>query len=231
MFVWFLLFALLLRKPNGTRQAWTLVLALGAVCLVLHVGQSYINAHIIYYLHRHICTVICELLQALAVALAVLLALSDLIRLRNRSLRFLLVFLILFAVGSAAILANAPIVLGPGVLATLFGIFLFLFLTGHALLHGLLGWLAGPRWLGWCAGIALVLGLAPVLALAVVGSILNRSIHLQSATIAFRSAATMSEAVLGPYFVFFWFLLLALLVPLYRRRLAQCFGYPTEVPS
>jgi hypothetical protein len=48
---------------------------------------------------------------------------------------------------------------------------------------------------------------------------------LQSTVEYFRLAVTLSEAVLGPYFVLFWFLLLALLVPLYRERLARSLGY------
>jgi hypothetical protein len=228
VWVWFLLFALLLRKPNRSLPAWAVALVLGVVSVILHIAQDYINAHIIFYLDRHICTVICEMLQALAVSLAVLLAVSDLIPFRNRLLRFLLILLILLAAGAVAILPNAPIVAGPVALVALFGFFLLTFLIGHVLLRTLLGWLAGPRRLAWSAVAALLLGIAPVLAFAIVGSILNRSMQLQSTTIAFRSATTISEAFLGPYFVLFWFLLLALLVPLYRQRLAQSFGYVME---
>jgi hypothetical protein len=52
---------------------------------------------------------------------------------------------------------------------------------------------------------------------------------LQSTIESFRLAVTLSEAILGPYLVLFWFLLLGLLVPLHRRRLALCFGY--DVPA
>jgi hypothetical protein len=229
VFVWFFLFALLLRKVNRNRQAWALVLALGAISLLLHVAQSYITAHITFYLHRHICTIICELLQTLASAMAVLLALADLITLRSRLLRFGLVFLILLAAGVVAIVPNAPIVLSPAVWIAVFGFFLFVFLLGHAILRTLLKWLVGPRGLAWNAGIALLLGLAPVVAFAVIGLILNRSLQLQSTIISFRFATTVAEAVLGPYFVLFWFLLLALWVPLYRERLARAFGYTPVV--
>jgi hypothetical protein len=82
-----------------------------------------------------------------------------------------------------------------------------------------------PDLLGWRAALSLLLGAGPIVAWAVVGSILNRSLQLQSTVEYFRLAVTLSEAVLGPYFVLFWFLLLALLVPLYRERLARSLGY------
>lgn len=222
--LWLVLLGLLLRKPNRTRQAWSLVLALGAVSLFLHAAESYINTHVVFYLHRHICTMICESLQALAAALAVLLAGSDLIALRNRLLRFLLVFLILFETGAVAIFANASVVLSTAIWITVFGFFLFVFMTGHAILHALLRKLVG-RPLGWSAALSLLLGTGPILAFALAGAILNQSLHVQSTIEYFRLTVTLSEAILGPYFVFFWFLLLALLVPLYRERLARSFGY------
>ena len=62
----------------------------------------------------------------------------------------------------------------------------------------------------------------------IIGSILNRSVHLQGVAISFRSAIVLAHAFLGPYFILFWFLLLGLLVPLYRRRLAPSFGYEAD---
>lgn len=225
VFLWLVLLALLLRRPNRNRQAWTLVLALGAIFLLLHAAESLINAHIIFYLHRHMCTILCEMLRTLAGAIAVLLALSDLLPRRHRLLRFVLVLLVLFAAGAAAILLNAPIVSEPPIWILVFGLFLLPFLAGHAILRRLLRWRAGPRQLAWSTGVSLLLGLAPLLAFVIIGSILNRSVHLQSVTISFRFAVMLAHAFLGPYFILFWFLLLGLLVPLYRRRLAQSFGY------
>ena len=226
--LWFVLFGLLLRPPNRNRQAWSLVLALTVVSLSLHAAESYVNAHIIFYLHRHICTIICESLEALAAALAVLWAVSDLIALRNRLLRFLLVYLIVFEAGAIALFANAPVALSAGTWIAVFGFFLFVFMVGHAILQTPLRWLAGRRRLAWSTALSLLLGAGPVLAFAIVGSILNRSLQLQSTIEYFRLAVTLSEALLGPYVVLFWFLLLALLIPLYRERLARSFGYPTE---
>jgi hypothetical protein len=106
-----------------------------------------------------------------------------------------------------------------------FGVFLFLFQVGHAILRIVLRRLAGPRQLAWSAGISLLLGVAPLMAFAIVGAILSRSIQLLSTLEVFRMGTILSQAILGPYFVLFWFLLLGLLVPLHRRRLARCFGY------
>jgi len=268
--LWFILLALLLlRKPNRTRQAWAIVPAWAAAALLLHAAEGYVNAHVTFYLHRHICTIICESLQALAGAIAVLLAMSDLLAVRRRIWRFLLVFLILFEAGALALGANAPVALSTGMWIAVFGFFLFVFLVGHAVLRGLLGLgvgalgragaglralrnksgpvpAAGPpagelpaldaslpapakrpdRLLTWSAALSLLLGAGPVAAFAVVGAILNRSLQLQSTMEYFRLAVTLSQALLGPYFVLFWFLLLARLVPLYRDRLARSFGYP-----
>ncbi len=225
VFLWFVLLALLLRKPNRNRQAWSLAIVLAVVSLLLHVADSYINSHIIFYLHRHICTIICESLQALAAALAVLLAMSDLISLRHPLLRFLLIFLALFETGAVAIFVNASAVLSTGLWITAFGLFLLVFLIGHAVLQALLRRLV-RRPLGWSTAISFFLGAGPVLAFALVDSTLNRSPQFQNTAEYFRLAITLSEAILGAYFVFFWFLSLALLVPLYRERLARCFGYP-----
>ncbi len=224
VFLWLILLALLLRKPNRNRQAWSLALVLAVVSLFLHMADSYINSHIIFYLHRHICTLICESLQALAAALAVLLAMSDLISLRHSLLRFLLIFLALFETGAVAIFLNASAVLSTGLWITAFGLFLLVFMIGHAVLQALLRRLV-RRPLGWSTALSVFLGTGPVLAFALVDSTLNRSAQFQNTAEYFRLAITLSEAILGPYFVFFWFLLLALLIPLYRERLARSFGY------
>jgi hypothetical protein len=238
VFLWLVLLALLLRKPNWNRQAWAIVLALGAVFLVLHAAQSYVNAHILFYVERHICSILCEMLRSLAGAIAVLLAMSDRIVLRNRVLRFLLVFLILFAAGAGAIYVNQPIIANAAVWIAVFGIFLLVFLIGHAIFRALLRvgsnavrHLSSPRpparptkLLAWSAGISLLLGIAPAIAFAIAGSILSRSVYLLSTLEVLRMVIALSHAVLGPYLVLFWFLLLAFWVPLYRERLARVFG-------
>jgi hypothetical protein len=229
VFVWFLLFALLLQKNNRTRQAWSVVLALAAVSLVFHVAQNYINTHIVYYLDRYRWTGICESLQALAAALAVLLAVADRITLRNRVLRLLLVFGILFTTGAASILLNPPVVGSTDVWIAKCAFYLLVFLIGHAVLHTLLRRLSGRRELMWTMVTALVIGVGPLLAFPVILRILSRFSPFLSTWVTFREAMTRVEAITGPYFVLFWFLLLALLVPLHRQRLAQSFGY--SVPT
>lgn len=79
--------------------------------------------------------------------------------------------------------------------------------------------------LAWSDGISLLLGIAPTIAFAMAGAILSRSVYLLSTLEALRMVITLSHAVLGPYLVLFWFLLLALWVPLYRERLSRAFGY------
>jgi hypothetical protein len=230
VFLWFVLLALLFRKANWNRQAWVIVLALGVIFLLFHAVESQINTGITYYWDRDASEILFEMLRSLATALAVLLALADLIVFRNRLLRFLLAFLILFAAGAAAIALNAPIVATSKVWIAVFGVFLLLFLIGHAILRTLLGWLTGPRRLAWAAALSLLLGATPLLLSVIVALTPSRSVYSAGALMVFRGA-TVAQAISGPYFVFFWFLLLALLVPLYRRRLAQCFGYPTEASS
>ena len=44
-------------------------------------------------------------------------------------------------------------------------------------------------------------------------------------------ATIVSQILFAPYFVFFCFALLALLSPLYRQRLTDCFGRSAAMPS
>ena len=225
VFLWLVLLVLLFRKPNWNRQAWAIVLALGVVFLVLHAAESLINLYVVYHADRYASAILLDMLRFLAGALAVLLAVSDGITLRHRWGRFLPVFLILFVAGAAALLLNPPIVITFEAWLLIFGVFLLLFLVGHVLLGTLLGWLTGPRRLAWTAALTLPLGAAPLLICAGLGPLLDRSIGSGAALAVFRAAAA-AQAILGPYFVLSWFLLLGLLVPFYRRRLAQAFGYP-----
>ncbi|MCX5644720.1 MAG: hypothetical protein NTZ17_08540 [Phycisphaerae bacterium] len=45
-----------------------------------------------------------------------------------------------------------------------------------------------------------------------------------STWVAFRSIVALAGAIMGPYFVLFWFLLVVLWVPLFRERLVHAFG-------
>lgn len=223
--MWPVLLVLLLRKPNRVRQAWTLLLPLVALYLVLRIVESRMDGYTLFYLNRHACAILCEFLRLLTTGLALLLATSDWIKGRSRVLRLLQVFLLLYLPGLVPILLSAPVVLNTTFWAVAFAFFVLAFLTGHALLHALLRWLSGSRELGWTLGLALTLALGPLLAFAVIARLLSRSLQLQSTWEAFRMALTLSQAFTGPYLVLSGFLLLALFVPFYRRRLAQCFGY------
>ncbi len=97
--LWFVLFVLLLRKPNRTRQAWTVLLPLAAIYAALGVVESRLTCRGLFYSTLHDCSMLFESLRTLAVALAVLLAIADRITVRNRALRLLLVFGILFTDG------------------------------------------------------------------------------------------------------------------------------------
>ncbi len=224
--LWLVLLGLLFRKPNWNRQAWAIVPALGAIFLIFRAVESQVSVGIGYYWDRDADEILFEMLRWLAGALAVLFALADLIPFRNRLWRFLLVFLILFGAGAAALSINTPIVATSKVWIVVFGIFLLLFLLGHTILRALLAALTGPRQLTWAARVSLLLGAAPLLVCAAIGLILSRSNpYSGSALAAIFRVVNLSQAILGPYFVLSWFLLLGLLVPLYCRRLAQCFGY------
>jgi hypothetical protein len=223
---WFVLFGLLLfRKSNQTIRAWGLVLPLLAVYLILHVVESQINTHVIFYLHRYICSGICELLRALAVGLAVLLSVSDLITFRNRLVRFITVFLILFSAGVLMMRLNTPMFLSARVWIAIFGFMLLVFVLGHAIIHAVLRWLPIRHRLGWCAGASFVLGFAPFLTIVITERILSRSIQLQSTWESFRLIATLTQMISGPYSVFLAFVLLASLSHFHRRRIALSFGY------
>jgi hypothetical protein len=73
------------------------------------------------------------------------------------------------------------------------------------------------------AGVCLVLGLASVLVLAGVKPLLASTQFLPTRHLILNLGA-LTQPFLAPYFVFFWFALLALLSPFYRQRFTNCFG-------
>lgn len=225
VYLWIVLFALLMRKPNRTIHAWTILLPLLAIYLILHVAESKLNSYLIFHLNMYICSQICELLRFLALGLAVLLTVSDLIKVQSRLFRFILVFLILFCAGIAGILLNTPMILTAGALTILFGLFLLIFMVGLSVIHGVLRRLFGRHQLPWCVGVCLVFGLLPILILGSIELILSRSVQLQSTQELLRVLIVLSQAISAPYFVFSWFVLAALLSPFYRRRFEHCFTH------
>jgi hypothetical protein len=173
------------------------------------------------------------MLRSLALGLAVLLTISDLIPVRRRFLRAAAVFSIVVLSGSTARLLNAPLsvvmqpnppsALSASTWSILFGVLVLVFLLGLSVITALLRRWAGPQTLKWCARICLVLGIASVLVLAGVKWLLA-SAQLLTTRQAIVSLGTWLEPFLAPYFVFFWFAVLALLIPFYRQRFANCFG-------
>jgi hypothetical protein len=225
VYLWFVLFALLMRRSNRTGHAWTILLPLLAIHLILHIAEREINSYVIFHLHMYICSQICELLRFLALGLAVLLTVSDLLKVRSRLLRFILVFLILFCTGIAGILLNAPRILNASVLTILFGLFLLIFMVGLRIVLGVLRRLFGHHQLSWCLGVCLVFGLLPILILGSIELILSRSVQLQSTQELLRVLIVLSQAISAPYFVFSGFVLLAVLSPFYRSRFEHCFTH------
>jgi len=193
--LWFVLLVLLLRRSNRSRQAWAVLLPLAAIYVTVGVVESRFTCRGLFYSTLHACSVLCESLRTLAVAIAVLLAISDRITLRNRMLRFLLVLGILFAAGVISILPNAPVVSGTAIWIAEFGFYLLVFLIGHAILHTLLRWLSGRRELVWSMGVALVIGIGPLLAFPIVVMLLRRFSPFLSTWTAFREVMTRAEAL------------------------------------
>lgn len=229
---WFLLGGLLLvRKANQTRAAWAVLFPLAAVYLVLHVVEGTVNSHSTWNCTAYYCSLACEMLRSFALGLAILLTISDLIAARRRFLRAAAVFAIVVLSGSAARLLNAPlsVVMQPNppsalsalAWSILFGVLILAFLLGLSVITALLRRWAGPQPLKWCAGICLVLGIASVLVLAGVKPLLASTQLLTTRRLIFNLGA-LTQPFLAPYFVFFWFALLALLSPFYRQRFSNC---------
>ncbi len=239
---WFLLGGLLLlRKANRTRAAWAVLFPLTAVYLVLHIVEATVNSHSTWNCTAYRCSLACELLRSLALGLAVLLTVSDLIRVRRRFLRAAVVFSIVVLSGSMARLLNAPlsVVMQPNppsalsapTWSILFGVLVLVFLLGLRVITALLRRWAGPRTLKWCAGICLVLGIASVLVLASVKPLLTSTPLLTTRHLIVNLGA-LAQPFLAPYFVFFWFAVLALRSPFYRQRFTNCFvGSATPPPG
>lgn len=228
VYLWFVLFGLLMRRSNRNRSAWIILFPLLVIYIILHIAESWLNSYFIFHLHMYICSLICELLRFFAVSLAILLSVSDLITIQNRSLRFFLVFLIIFFAGALAINFSEPVILNVIVLTTMFGILLLIFMVSRSVISVLLRKFFSYHQLTLYAVVCFVLGFCPILILGIIEVILSRSVQLQSTQVIFRNAIIISQAISAPYIVFLWFVLLALFSPFYRRRFAQSFGLTTQ---
>ena len=185
--------------------------------MTLYVGEDIVNRYAQWYVTPSICSTLCEMLRALALGLAFLLALSDLIKVRHRFLRFLLTSLVIFLPGVTALLLNAPFAFENRVWVVAFGLFLLIFRLGLSLIGALLRRLSRRHPLPWCAGTCLFLGVVSILILVGAG-LASHATRMLSTRQSLFYLALAPQPFLAPYFVFFWFVLLALRSPFYRQR-------------
>jgi hypothetical protein len=234
VYLWFVLGGLLLwRRANRTKAAWAVVLPLLAVYAVLHAVEEIVGCYGDWSFTPFVGGLVCEMLRSLALALAVLLTVSDWIQVRSRVLRAALTFAILVAAGSAAIALNAPLssvtstrptlFWSPAKWSIVFGIEILIFLIGLGLISAVLRRLAGGRALAWCGQVCFTLGMVSVMVLMGTKLLIDWGPLGSRQSQLYFVYGTLVETFLAPYFVFFWFVLLALWSPFYRQRLTTCF--------
>lgn len=223
-YLWILLVCLLLRRPNRSIRAWTILIPLVFIHLILRVTERNLNAYFVFYLHQDLCSTLGDLLRLFAQGTAVYLAVGDLVKARNGTLRFALSFLALFLTGAACIRHNPwPIESQPW--TSWYGGFLLIFLIGHSLAGALLyRWVSPARFNRWYASFCLIFGLCPILILGGIEWWLCGPQQLASSLESMRTAIVLAGALTVPYFVWFWFAILAMRSPLYGERFEHCFG-------
>jgi len=220
------------RRANRTKAAWTIVLPLLAVYAVLHIVEGIVDRHSLTSLTPFLCAIVCEMLRSLALGLALLLTVSDRLKFRSRVLRATLIFVVLLAAGSAAVTLNAPLVsvrsakpvlsLSPALWRWMFGAGILIFMIGLSFLSAVLRWLTRGRALPWCAGVCFALGIALIVGLTEIKLLGAQGRFMSNQDFPFL-AGELLGSLLGPYLVFFWFLLPALWSRFYRQRFTNCF--------
>jgi hypothetical protein len=230
---WFAVILLLLfRKPNRTAQALAILAPLLALYISFAFAERQLNACLLFHYHQYLCSSFGDLFRFFALSLAVVLCLADRLDMPWRWLRFLLVLLLLFLFGNLQIAANAWPMLNTRAWAVIFGIILLAFMVGHSALNAVLRRCArGGRFRWWYGGCALVFGVVPLLVLGAVELHLRRSVQLQSTYETYRVTVVLASAISLPWFVLFWFVLLAARSPFYARRLAQALGVRNLLPE
>lgn len=234
VYLWFILGGLLLlRRANRTKAAWTIVLPLLAVYAVLHVVEGIVGSQSDWCFTPFLGGLVCEMLRSFALGLAVLLTVSDRIKVRSRVLRAALTFVILVAAGSAAIVLNAPLssvtstrptlFLSPAQWSIVFGLGVLIFLIGLGVISAVLRWLTGRRALAWCGQVCFTLGMVSVMVLMGTKLLIDWTQLGNRQSQLYFCGGAFVETFLAPYFVFFWFVLLALWSPFYRQRFTNCF--------
>ncbi len=203
-----------------------------ALYLALAVTERALNGYLVFHYHQYICSAIANLLRYLALSLAILLAIADCLDIPWRLLRFVLVLLFLLLCGDVQVTMNEWPFLRVGPWATLFAVFLFLFLVGHSVVHAVFRrCFRSARFRWWYPGFCLVFGSVPLLVLGMIEFYPRHSSQLQSSLELYRVVGVLTSAVTLPYLVFYAFLLLALRSPLYRDRFARAFGVTSLVPE
>jgi hypothetical protein len=102
-----------------------------------------------------------------------------------------------------------------------FGVMVLVFMIGLSIVAVLLRRFAGRHAWKWCAVVCLVLGVASALILGHV-KLLVDSAQLMSSQQSLFAVGALLQPLLAPYFVFFWFVLLALLSPFHHWRFTSC---------
>ncbi|MEN6576629.1 MAG: hypothetical protein ABFD90_09820 [Phycisphaerales bacterium] len=228
--LWFVLFALLLlRKVNRTRRAWVVLLPLFAIYGILHIAENMHSSFGVWYISIYFRSFLCDALRALGLAIALLAMVSDLVEARSRRFRLVFACVVVLLAGGAAIGVNAPAASSTEAWIVGFGAMTLLSAFGLGIIAILLRWLTGrsdPRVL---AGVCLVLGAGPVCILEGINLLCGSIRPSITMDITMVGGRIFSQVVFAPYLIFFCFLLLAVLSPLYRRRLTGCFT--GEIPT
>ena len=226
------LLLLLIRKPNRTKQAWTLPPALIVLWLLLGFAERRLNVYLVFHYHQYLCTSFADLLRYLSLGIGLVLCISDRLVLPWRWLRFLVVLLLLGLFGQVQIALNAWPMLHSAGWAIIYSLMLLVFMLGHAVVVALLKrWVRPERYRRVHAGFCLLVGVLPGLILVGVDWMLSSSVQLQSTTELLRVIDVLTSGITLPYFVFFWFILLARYSPLYAERLVRGFGLPAPAAA
>lgn len=228
--LWLVLIALLLlRKVNRTRRAWIVLLPLLAIYGILHIVENTHSSFGVWYISIYFRSFVCDALRALGLAIALLATVSDLMQARPRCFRLVFACMIVLLAGGVAIGVNAPAASSTEAWIAGFCVMTLLSAFGLGIIAILLRRIIGrsdPRAL---AGACLVVGAGPICVLEGINLLCGSIRPSITMDITMVGARIFSQIAFAPYLVFFCFLLLAVLSPLYRRRLTGCFG--REIPT
>lgn len=227
--LWAPLFVLLLRKPNRTLRAWSVLAPLLVIYVILGLAEGMLNDYFVFHYHQQMCSIMADLLRFFALGVAIYLAMCDVLSHQRKPIRFLSCGLVLFLAGGASINQNAWATDTAHSWTCWFAASLLWFMASHSLVAWLLG-KAVPQSrfsLGYAA-FCVAFGLAPTLTLGIVESRLYSFSQSQDVFEAMRSWIIRSAALCLPYFVLFWFVVWARLVPFYGQRFEIGFGVKVD---